>query len=393
MPGSFAILKMPRSNSRKKIKILFMIDFLYEPVGGTENQLIKIINNLNNKKYDIHLLSLRNTPWIKENRSYLKCNKLTYDIIKLKNPRSIVCFFLILLDFIKIKPDIVMTFFPLSNILGVILARFARVKFVFSTRRDYGMWLERRDLFLLKIANRFVSRIVTNSCCVKDLTSKAEKFDVSKIDVIYNGVELNDRPVYSEDKLSLKRKLRIPTDSQVVGIVAGLKPMKRHSTFLKAAQHVLETRPNVRFVIVGDGPLRKNLEDLTAQLKIGASVHFVGSQEDIIPFISIFDLAVNCSANEGLSNAIMEYMAFDVPCIVSNAGGNSELIENEFNGYTFELDNEEELAERIKILLDDKEKQQEFVENSKRKILDQFTLDKMINNYDKYFSNILAEST
>jgi L-malate glycosyltransferase len=73
--------------------------------------------------------------------------------------------------------------------------------------------------------------------------------------------------------------------------------------------------------------------------------------------LELIDIGVNRSSMEGLSNAIMEYMASGVPCIVSNAGGNPELIENGVNGYTFELDNTSELANHIINLLDNKELQ------------------------------------
>jgi glycosyltransferase involved in cell wall biosynthesis len=141
---------------------------------------------------------------------------------------------------------------------------------------------------------------------------------------------------------------------------------------------------------VGDGPLRKDLATVASALEIGNHIHFMGWQEDVGPFLSVFDIGVNCSANEGFSNAIMEYMTYGVPCIVSDAGGNPELVEHGINGYTFELDNDEELANQIIGLLDNKERQKEFVSKSKQKILEQLTLEKMIDAYDRYFTQILG---
>lgn len=383
---------MKASRPIKKIKIIFIIDFIDGITGGTENQLVKLINNLDKRKYDLHLLCLRNTRWILENKRELECNVKTYNIIKLKDPINVFRFIAIVKYIAGIKPDIAMTFFPLSNILGVIASKLANVQVIVSTRRDYGLWLTwltSWSIYLLRFANRFVKGIVTNSQRVKDLTSSKEKFDSSRIQVIYNGLDIEDFSRHTEESHLFKKKLGIPESSKIIGIVANLRPMKRHRTLIKAARQILAVRSDVVFVLVGDGPLRKELVDITAKFGIEEHVRFVGSQLNILPFLSIFNIGVNCSANEGLSNAIMEYMAYGVPCIVSRAGGNEELIDNGVNGYTFELDDDRRLAELIISLLKDKRKQKEFAAKSKEKILDQMSLNQMINEYDRYFSDIL----
>jgi glycosyltransferase involved in cell wall biosynthesis len=238
-----------------------------------------------------------------------------------------------------------------------------------------------------------VKDILTNSQRVKTLVSEAEKVDSSMIHVIYNGIEKGISKSDRSSKGAAREELGIPKNRRVVGIVAGLRPMKRHKTFIRAARRVLDADPNVHFVIVGDGSLRGGLEALTTDLGINGRVHFVGWQGDVYPFLSIFDIGVNCSANEGLSNAIMEYMAYGVPCIVSRAGGNEELIENGVNGYTFELDNDTELARLTVSLLEDTKKQEEFAAESRRIIRNEFGIDRMVHNYDSYFERILANSS
>jgi len=136
--------------------------------------------------------------------------------------------------------------------------------------------------------------------------------------------------------------------------------------------------------------LRRGLEDLASDLGISGHVHFVGTQEDVLPFLGILDVGINCSANEGLSNAIMEYMAHGVPCIASRAGGNPELIEHKVNGYLFELDDEKQLSALIAKLLAEQETMKDFASRSKEMILESFTLEKMIEEYDRYFIEILG---
>ena len=121
------------------------------------------------------------------------------------------------------------------------------------------------------------------------------------------------------------------------------------------------------------------------ELGIDSKVHFVGSQEDVPSFLEIIDVGVNCSAQEGLSNAIMEYMAAGLPCVVSGAGGNDELIENEKNGFIFRLDNYYELSTKILTLIENDKLREQFKFNSKKKVQQLFSLEKMIENYENYY--------
>jgi glycosyltransferase involved in cell wall biosynthesis len=384
---------MNEARDRKKVRLMFIIDFIYTSVGGTETQLLRLIKHLDRQRFEIHLVSLRATEWLTQNRQRLDCHLKTYDVIKLKNPANLIRF-LSLARYIKdTDPDIVITFFPLSNIVAVLAARLGKATIILSTRRDYGLWLNKWSLPLLRFANRYVSGIVANSEIVKSLTGDAESFDASKIHVIYNGLDVLDIRPFKRSARRVLDDLGIPPENKVVGILANLRPMKHHKTLIKAAQRILKVRQDIDFVIVGEGPLRRELEDFTASMKVDAHFHFVGRQEDVLPFLSIFHVGVNCSANEGLSNAIMEYMAYGVPCIVSRAGGNPELVEHGVNGHTFELDDDDTLAQLILRLLDDPENQHRFAERSREIILSRMTTERMIGQYEQYFLQLLSRNS
>ncbi len=374
-----------------RLRILFIIDSLYGLHGGTENQVVKLINHIDRSLFDIHLLHLSNSRWIDAHASELNCKLKCYDVMKLKRPKNIILFLLILRYIRRLRPDVVMTFFALSNILGVAIARMAGVKCIVGTRRDYGLWLG-KGLVFFRLANRLVQRILTNSYRVRDLIAREEQFDKSRIDVIYNGIRLKEDLPDARGGKALKAKWGIPEGAPVVGIVGGLKPMKRHGTFIRAAKRIRETRADVHFLIIGDGPLRNRLERLAAHLGMTAHMHFAGSQEDVLPFLGILDIGINCSANEGLSNAIMEYMAYGVPCIASRAGGNAELIKDGENGCLFDLDDDSGLAESIESLLEDKERSVQFAQRSREKIIGTFSLERMIEQYNQYFTKVFQAS-
>lgn len=372
---------------KSRVKITFMIDILDSNLGGTENQLIKMINGLDKRDFQVELICFDNHPWFEANAKTLDCSSRVIAINRLKKTYSYINFLKLVSHLRSEKPDVVHTFFPAGNTLGVFAARLAGVKNVISSRRDYGEWMQGPYLFTTKVANRFVARIIANSYMVKELTERKELVSGGKVDVIYNGIDTGlFRDILPD--LGLKKKLGIPLENRVVGIVANFRPMKHHYTFVKAANEILKTRKDVDFVLVGTGQLKEETERLAAGLKISERMHFAGPQKNVRPYLSIMDVGVNCSEGEGLSNAVMEYMAAGVPAVVSNAGGNPDLITHEVNGYVFPLDDHAALASFILRLLDDKTAGERFARSALEKVRKEMSLEAMIAKYEGFYKRL-----
>ncbi len=378
---------MTGQNNKRKIKIVFVMDFIFGNTGGTENQVIKILNNLDKNKFDLTLLCLKNTPWLSENLKNIKCRVLSlrYNINRHLNLKNFLVFIQLINRLKEIKPNIVITIFPTSYIIGVLAAKFAGVKKILSTRRDYGLWLNKKNKIPLKIANRYLSGIITNSRLVADLVIEKEKIPADMVDVIYNGIVTDQSRVNENELNDLSKKYKIPDNKKIIGILAGLRPMKNHQTLFQAAVKIKSTCSDIIYLIIGDGARRAELESMVKELGLPQEVFFLGWQQDIKKILSLFDLDVNCSGNEGLSNAIMEYMAYGVPCIVSDSGGNTELIEDQVNGLVFKTGDENELAEKILYLLDNKSIKEQFIKKSKEIINAQFAINTMVGHYENYF--------
>jgi glycosyltransferase involved in cell wall biosynthesis len=375
----------------KQIKILYIIDALDDKLGGTENQLIKMLRGLKREQFKVHLLCFHNRPWFEKNASIFQCDVSVINIHKFTRISTYVNFITLIKFIKKYNPDVIHTFFPVGNILGVIAARLAGVKNTISSRRDYGEWMDSRYLLATKIANMFVTKIVANSQSVKALTHEREHARNGQVEVILNGI--NTAGFYSIKKdVELKMKLGIPPHDKVVGIVANFRPMKHHATFVKAAGEIAAVRNDVSFVLIGTGMLRSELEFLGASLNITQKLIFTGPQTDIIPYLSIMDVGVNCSEREGLSNAVMEYMAAGIPCVVSNAGGNTDLITHNVNGYLFDLDDYKTLAAFIMKLLQDQETARKFINNSREKIEREMSLESMLAQYAELYRRLAEKN-
>jgi glycosyltransferase involved in cell wall biosynthesis len=325
------------------MKILYLVDFLRTAQAGTEKQLGHLLTSLPVQGHAVGLASLQSSPFLSEEAQVLFPD---VDFISFgansdisRTPMSLVHLRRHLVGY---QPDIVHTFFPTSNSIGAVMARLSGVRTVITSRRDMGFNLTRKDIILLKTANRTIEYIVANSLAVKKHTAEQEGFPPSRIHVVHNGI---DAPPPGE-------KRPLPTAHPIVGIVANLnRPVKRVEVFIRSAAQVHRNFPETRFWIVGEGHLRDGLETLARQSGLGDAIQFLGRRKDVETLLNHFTAGVICSDSEGLSNAIMEYMAAGIPTVATDTGGNSELIRHGKTGYLVPPGNHEALAEALSALL------------------------------------------
>ncbi len=206
-----------------------------------------------------------------------------------------------------------------ANLTMIPAARLARVPVVIGSHRQLGDLLTPAQFRAQAATFRWCDAVVCNS-----QAAGVRLIDVglsaSKIATIGNA--LPDEAFAPAQPVLAKRAgvLR-------VGMVARMNHRyKNHSGFLRIAATVHKLLPDVEFVLVGDGPLRAELEREAATLGLSASAIFLGDRQDMPAVLASLDVAVNVSDSESLSNVILEAMAARVPTIAYNVGGNSELL-------------------------------------------------------------------
>lgn len=382
-----------KPSAEHRIRVVLIIDRLATNLAGTENQLLKIIDGLDTEHFELHLISFNNHPWLEKHRSSLNCQTHVVEINRFKRLATYVnCLRLVSL-LRALRPDIVHTFFPVGNIVGVLCARLAGIKHIVSSRRDYGEWMRKGYLLATRFANLYVSRVVSNSRLVGEMTRHVEKVDGRRIEVICNGIDLSAFAGLRRDE-NLKRELGIPQANRVVGLVANFRPMKHHQTLVQAVPLILRERNDVDFVLIGTdvmvGGLRERVKTLAQNLGVQGRLRFVDVCEDVLPYLSIMDIGVNCSEGEGMSNAVMEYMAAGVPCVVSDSGGNPDLVSAEVHGAVFRLDDHIGLANEILRLLGDTQRCDRFVRNARRRMESEMSLPAMLKAYERFYRRLVG---
>lgn len=237
---------------------------------------------------------------------------------------------------------------------------------------------------------RFADAVVPNSLAGRDLLLQ-RGIPAEKIRVIYNGVNLERLKADPARVAAIRTRLGVPPGGEVVGILASLTPAKDHQTFLRAAALVSRERPDLRWAIVGDGPLRPRLETLASEVGLADRVVFFGYQRQVADFLAACDLLVSSSRdNEGLSNSILEAMALGVPVVATDVGGNRELVEDRVTGYLVPTEDPGALARAIGTALADAATRRALAERARRLVASRFSLASMVGAYERLYGNLLV---
>jgi glycosyltransferase involved in cell wall biosynthesis len=174
-----------------------------------------------------------------------------------------------------------------------------------------------------------------------------------------------------------------------VGMIARMNSRaKTHSVLLHAAARLQVANPKTEFVLVGDGPLRPELEREAASLGLGDRVRFLGDRRDIPAILASLDLTVLPSNSESLSNAVIESMGACVPVVATSVGGNPELL-SDGRGILVPAEDESSLAGAISTMLQDEKMRTEMGRNCGVFARENFTLEKMRRGHEQLYMELL----
>ncbi|MDQ6786590.1 MAG: glycosyltransferase [Acidobacteriota bacterium] len=268
-----------------------------------------------------------------------------------------------------------------TNVFGMLAAKFANVPVRIASKRETGGMKTASQLRAERQAFRLAHTIVANAQAVKNYLIK---YGVSgnKVEVIYNGLDLKRlQPKANFTRAEICKMFGLPPENnkKFVTIVANLRHVvKNQAMFLRAAQIVKKNVEEAEFVLAGEGELLEQLKDLAAELGIAGSCHFIGRCTAIAELLSISEICVLSSTNEGFSNSILEYMAAGRAVVATNVGGASEAIVEGETGFLIESDDFQTMAKRLIELLEDEKKAQKFGLEGKRIVEEKFSSDAQI---------------
>ncbi len=213
-----------------------------------------------------------------------------------------------------------------------------------------------------------------------------------KIGVIYNAIEVSEYdPACSKEEA----RKRLGLNGKIMLTVARLTPWKGVDRIIEVLPEIRRQIKEGRLVVVCDGPELGNLQRLAGELGVKGYVSFVGRvpHEEVPYYLRAADVFVLYSGYEGLPHVVLEAMATGVPVILSDKGGNREVVEDGVNGLLVPIGNQERLKEAILRILRDEALARRFVEESREGVKQDFRWDVLVNRTLRVFQTVIMNSS
>jgi glycosyltransferase involved in cell wall biosynthesis len=235
-------------------------------------------------------------------------------------------------------------------VYGALAAVGLKVRVIFT---EHGRFHPDSSSPKRRYINPLLARITDHITAISKATKQAlvdyEYLPKDRIDVVYNGIKgLETDPAAA---LKLRSELGIPSAAAVLGTVARFDAIKNHPMMLRAFSSLLDDHPDSWLVIVGDGEERAATESLIDELQLNRRVILPGYQSDPSAWLNLIDIYLLSSFSEGTSMTLLEAMSLGKPCVVTNVGGNPEIVENAGTGYVTATDDYLAFKKAIEALL------------------------------------------
>ncbi len=268
-----------------------------------------------------------------------------------------------------------------ATIFGGIAARLTKTPLIWHVR------IVNSDKLLDRLLARLASKIIVISKAVSRRFNWLKNKE-DKIVLVYNGIDLERfKPNVGIRKV---RGESLSSKTPMVVTVGRLDWYKGHKYLLEAAEKIVQTLPDARFLIVGDGEYRKRLENQVKQLNLDENVIFTGNRKDIPEILAGIDLFVLSSVSEGFGRAVAEAMACAKTVVATKAGGLSEVVEDGITGRLVSPKNSTALAEAIIELLKDKKKAENMGIAGRKRVEKLFSIERNVKSIEELYEKILT---
>jgi glycosyltransferase involved in cell wall biosynthesis len=366
-----------------QLKVIHLVEDL--KIGGAERVIADTALGLDRKKYDASVWCVTRGG---ETASELSEKGIEVKILGISSYHNPLSTFKMTRLLKSARPDIVHTHGYFASVIGRLAARIAGTPVILAHVHSTYWEYKKRHIMIERKLSRFTHKIICCSKAVENFVKNTEKITDNKTIVVYNGVD-EERFCPLQSPTSIRAEFGMSEEAAVVGTVSSLTPHKGHEYLIQAASLVLDTLPSAKFIIVGDGPLRKRLEDQAKNLNIHPAVIFTGIRKDIPEMLSLMDVFVLPShTREGLGIAIIEAMAAERPVVATDIGGIPEAVNDGETGLLVPPGDQEALSEAIIDLLQNTKKAKEMGEKGRNRVKEKFTTKKMLSEIEHVYGSL-----
>jgi len=385
----YYVKKVMPSQSTRKLKIIYIVT--QGEMGGAQRYAFDLATSLEPEKYDVCVFMGAEKQDLK---SALEQKGIRAAIIKnlvrnIDPLRDLAAIFEIKKIIGREKPDIIHLNSGKAGFLGSIAAGLAGNKNVIFTAHGFSFlepisWpLKLIYLWAEKMARPFRKKIICVSEYDRQAAIKYNLANQEQVVTIHNGIKLTP-----ELPLRSSSLIKEGEGGVLIGTVANLYPTKGLTYLVRAAKKITTNFPIAKFVVIGEGSERKNLESEIANLGLTDNFILMGEKENAMQYLSNFDVFVLPSIKEGFPYTLLEAMAAGLPIVAAKAGGIPEAIEDGKEGLLVPPCDAEALAGATKKLLEDSDLAKTLGRNAREKVK-QFSLEKMAQSTRQLYQTVL----
>jgi len=340
--------------------------------GGQEKRTVRVINGLDKSRFKVYYGVHKDSELMRRK------SEIDAEFLELPITKSYNIFDLIrtIKAIKKHDIDIISTHSGRDAWIGAIAGKLTGAKVV----RVRHLQLPINSPLSYNLSDR-----VTAVCrSVADhLESKGVKKE--KIDIIYSG---RDMSLYTPEKrYDFRSEIGAREDDILIGIVAVLRSAKRHTLLLEA---LTKLPSNCKVVIIGEGPQEGNIKTAIKILGLEDRVYMLGHREDVARILPPLDIFVLPSIMEAIGGSAIEASACGLPVVVSRVGGLPEVVLDGESGYIFEPDSVDSLVEKLRLLIESRERREAFGRRGREFVLETFNIERMIRETEIQYEKVLA---
>ncbi len=368
-----------------KIRVLHVIQDLH--IGGAEKSLLDICKTYNQELFEFSVI----TFWHGDKLEYEFVNStvnIRYVCLNCKN-RYDVSIYPKLLKYIKhYNPQIVHTHLPIAGIYSRLCKPFTKSLYI-TTQHSV---VYKRNFF--HFFNRITSRIfndwyIANSEFTKKFLIKHKYSRKERTELIYLGVDFKsfEKKSTGISCQQLKQTFDIPEKAKVIGYIASFKKERGHVEFLEIIRKCIAVKPDLYFVLVGDGTMRESVIQLASQMNIDSNIVFPGNVTNTSDYLRLMDIFVLPTFYESFGISIIEAMYMNVPVIAYDTCAVSEIVGSD-RGILVTAFDKHAFSKILLEIVETPLKTSKYTENAYNFVTTQFTIRKMVDELEKFYIRI-----
>lgn len=369
------------SSNPKKLRIKFVITSM--PVGGAETLLLNLIRRLDPSAFSAEVICLKEPGVL----GLELAHEVPVHGRLLASKWDVSIAWRLARLFRKSPTDAVITVGAGDKMFwGRLAAKLAGVPVICSALHSTG-WPDgvgRLNRLLTSITDAFIACAPPHA----EYLARHEGFPASRVFTIPNGVDVNRFSPNRAQRAWLSAELGLPENVQLVGIVAALRPEKNHAQFVEAGRELLRQHPATHFVVVGDGPMRAEIDNLISTHGLNAHFHLLGNRSDTERIYAGLDVFCLTSQNEANPVSILEALSSGVPVVAPDVGSISETVQPGHTGFLTRPLSWESTADAIAQLLCNPQMARGMGLAGRQLVRDHWSLEVMVSGYESLVASL-----